>query len=371
MEGNFSYKFYSTTQGAWDGMYQAIFAAKHSIEWELYMLIDDIVGVRFVDLLCEKASAGVEVRLILDALGSLALSGAAITRLRQAGVFIAWFHQFKLELNFVRWFKRVWRRNHRKVLIVDQESIFIGGVNIVARSASWHDLHVYIHGEGPAKPLVKEFEESFVHAGGVRRPSTHHRRRFARASINVARWWETFDFILHSPSHKPGRRQLWQHYVEALRGAHDRFDLVTPYFVPNQEFMRFLAAAVKRGVVVNILVPLRTDVRLMQYIAQPFLSAAELSGAHIYFSRVMNHGKAVCVDQSYGVVGSANLTPRSLHINEEAGVCFSHPDMVRDLRLIIDGWIAVAVPLTRVGHYSRSLWQQWWCWLAARIKNYV
>ena len=102
---NFAYNFYSSTQTAWQAMYQAILGAVRSVYWDIYIFVDDSVGAKFVDLLCLKARQGVDVKLIVDGLGSAALSETAKRRLRQAGAQLLVYHPLRPLIS-----RSVWRR---------------------------------------------------------------------------------------------------------------------------------------------------------------------------------------------------------------------------------------------------------------------
>ena len=104
----FTYKFYNTTALAWEGMRQAILAAKSSIYWEIFMLVDDSAGKPFIDLLCEKARAGMDVKIIADAIGSFNLSKEAVSRLKNSGVKFFIFHNLRPELALQNWWRRAW-----------------------------------------------------------------------------------------------------------------------------------------------------------------------------------------------------------------------------------------------------------------------
>src|SRR3989344_3945612 len=136
----FTYKFYNTTALAWEGMRQAILVAKTSIYWEVFTLRDDLAGKPFIDLLCEKAKGGLDVKLITDAIGSFYLSKESISRLKNSGVKFFMFNNLRPELALQNWWRRVWHRPPRKVLIVDKEIAFIGGVNVAQHAASWKVL---------------------------------------------------------------------------------------------------------------------------------------------------------------------------------------------------------------------------------------
>ena len=143
----FSYKFYKNTVSAWEGMRLAILEARKSIYWEIYDLTDDEAGKPFIDILCTKAQAGLDVKLIVDAIGSFYLSSESISRLKSSGVKFLIFHRFGIRFVLQNWWRRIWHRTHRKVLIVDREILFIGGVNVAKNAATWQDVHLRLTGK--------------------------------------------------------------------------------------------------------------------------------------------------------------------------------------------------------------------------------
>ncbi|MEK7131795.1 MAG: phospholipase D-like domain-containing protein, partial [Patescibacteria group bacterium] len=175
---------------------------------------------------------------------------------------------------------------------------------------------------------------------------------------------EKVNFIFHAPAYATNRSPFKSFYKQALDTAKDSFNLLTPYYVPDRQFLALVSRAKRRGVKVNIIMPWKTDIRLMQYMAGLFYGISAKAGAAFYFLKKMNHGKAVSVDNNLGMVGSANLTPRSFYVNQEAGVTFSHEQMVAELNHILDDWKDEAVSLTDLGLGNKRGWygrfKDWW-----------
>jgi cardiolipin synthase len=328
-------------------MYQALLEARASIFWEVYILVDDKAGKRFVDLLCDKAKAGIEVKLIIDSLGSLLLSRQAVGRLKESGVRLVWYNPLSLKTNLIAWFKSVWVRNHRKILIIDGKVAFIGGVNVTQQAASWDDLHLRVEGVIVHK-LVRAFAKNYIRAGGSKAHVKHLLVRRLRMQFKHFR--ENIKLLLHAPQSFGSISSLKQFYRLALESARRSVTFLTPYYVPDHQFLSLIRAARKRGVTINILLPAEPDHTIMRYMAEAFYDLTARAGANLFLLKNMNHGKAVTVDSSLGLVGSANLTHRSFFINEEAGVYFTDHTMVKDLRALLDRWKRDAVPLLAPPH---------------------
>lgn len=361
---DFTYKFYNTTFSAWEGMRQAISDAKNSIYWEIFTLTDDLAGKPFLDLLCEKAKAGLDVKLITDAIGSFYLSKEAIAHLKNSGVKFLNFNHLRPDFAVQNWLRRVWHRTHRKVLVVDQELAFIGGVNISEESRDWNDLHLKLTGK-IVGPILSGFARSYIRAGGEEKEVEH-------LLSGMGDFQEKIKFIVNSPTRFIKKSPFKIFYKQALGAAKENFNLLTPYYVPDRQFLDLVTRAKERGVKVNIILPWKTDMRIMQRMAEIFYGVSAKAGAAFYFLKKMNHGKAVSVDNVMGMVGSANLTPRSFYINSEAGVTFTHQQMVEDLNGILEEWKNESVPLTDFGFGNKRGWygrfKDWWL---HKLRDYV
>lgn len=367
MKTPFFYQFYTTTQSAWDSMYESIKAAEKSIFWEVFILKDDAVGNKFIDLLVEKAKAGLDVKLILDAMGSFELSSLAEARLKGAGVDLIWFNKLRPTANLKDWFRRVWKRDHRKVLIIDEKIVFVGGVNVHIESSEWDDLLIQLQGR-VVRSFLYGFVKTYVKSGG----SKNKVKQFLHPKLMLAESpLEPVEYFSHSPGNDYNRSGLRKLYGEALAAAKDTFTLVTPYYVPDAKFLKMIAQAHRRGVKVNIILPARTDHKFMNSLARAFFDITTRAGAHLHLLDKMNHSKAFLVDGKMGMIGSSNLNQRSWYIDEEAGVKFNNVQMAEELEKIFNNWIGASCPVDLKNKPDGWLdkIESWW---AKKIfKNYV
>lgn len=368
-QNRFNYNFYNTTKEAWDAMYQAILNAHTSVFWEVYILNDDNVGERFINVLCAKAKEGVEIKIIIDTIGSLRFSRAAQERLRQAGVQLFWYNRIYPEWRIDKWIKRMWFRNHRKVLIIDEEIAFVGGVNIDNASIEWDDIQLRIQGE-MIKPLLGGFAKSFVQVGG----NKEEVKRFLHPRLlqGLERFKERMNVILYSPyRYSLKNSRLRNFYLRSLGKAKETFTMLTPYYVPDKRFLHLVKQAKKRGVKVDILLPLRPDHKFLEYMVQAFYDLTCQAGAWVYLLPRMNHGKALTIDNRLGLVGSVNFTPRSFAANEESGIYFTDPKMVRDINIIFDKWKSEAQIINDLCKTERKWHQRFLGWVTGLFKDYV
>jgi len=368
MKSDFSYHFYSSTISTWEAMYQDLLGATKSIYWEIYTFVDDKAGNRFVDLLCEKAKQGVDVKIIIDAFGSFALSGISINRLRSCGVEVLIFNKLNLELNLRQWWSRIWMRTHCKILTIDEEVAFIGGVNVQSSMEQWDDIHLRLGGK-VIRPLLRHFARKYISVGGKRKKVKH--LLHPKLTHQVGELKEKIKFLVNSPRKYYGRSPIRKFYSTALSTAKESFNLLTPYYAPDRKFLELIFKASKRGVKVNIILPFKNDIKLMNYMARAFYGLSKKAGASFYFLKHMNHGKALTVDNKIGMVGSANLTNRSYFMNHEANVVFQEQNMVEELNHMLDNWKEKADPELEKDFEDKSVIRRVKNWWAYRFKNHV
>lgn len=355
-----------TAATAFSAFADAIASAQRTIHCEFYIWRDDPTGRRITALLTERARAGITVRVLIDHLGSLGLPRAHFDALRRAGGHVATFGRPRLPVGRIR---RLWinSRNHRKILTVDGEWGFLGGLNIgdeyldpEGDQTRWRDLGVELHGDAvvgleaifledwlasTAQILDLEGEPALTSGRfDPRRPLPRDRpwqRR--RARIARARAERVSPFaprpdvpmesggplvqIVPSGPDLPVVSVIAAQMSAAIASATRRVWLATPYFVPDEPLMFTLRTAALRGVDVRVLVPAprHNDVRLISWAACSYyddLLAAE--GRIFEYQRGMLHAKYLIADEICAI-GSANMDVRSFHLNYEVTGMFYDP----------------------------------------------
>ena len=303
-------------------MLAAITAAHESIYLEMYILEDDTSGFDFLSELVQKAQDGVRVCIVLDRLGSFGLANAAIERLRASGAEVLFYSYW-------------WKRTHRKILIIDEKQVFLGGVNISRKFAPWRDLQIELRSVRIAHTMLSSFALVYKDAGGTD-PLVKARAR-KLPILRRAHYW----FIEHGIGTKGST--LRTHYIEHIDKAAKSITLVTPYFIPHRWLIAHLHAAILRGVTLEIIVPKKTDHWIIDRVNRNFLSKMHNLGALCLLTPSMNHAKTMLIDGTEGLVGSNNLDALSFDRNIEAGIFFNDPHMTSDLHKIITEWKVGAV----------------------------
>lgn len=293
--------------------------AREFVALEIYILQESEIGARFRKALAAAARRGVRVRVLVDAFGSVELPTHYLQPVIDAGGDCRWFNPLGLG--------RFPYRDHRKVLIVDDEVAVVGGFNIGTDydgdglKSGWRDLGVMVRG-GFVRELASAFHAMFGAASFRHRPLSRFRRRLVPQQLSSAEG----DLFLLSPGR--GRNPAREALVADLRRAR-RVCLTTAYFLPPRALRRALGAAARAGASVQLLLPGRSDVRIAQMAARGQYARLLRAGVEIFeYQPAVLHAKRYLLDDVV-YVGSANLDLRSLSINYELLLRVEDPELAR------------------------------------------
>lgn len=295
----------------------AIRGAKHHVHLEVYIFADDATGRSVLDALVERAKAGVQVRLLVDAVGSARLGARALRALRQAGGQWASFNRVR----FSRLRSRVNFRNHRKIVVVDGELGFLGGMNVadeynddITKDEAYRDTHVRLAGAA-VRHLQVAFLEDWTYA-------THEEPHEPAFFVPESDAPES-QIVQILPA---GPDQVWEpvqkFFFSVVTSAKSSVRVTTPYFVPDESMLTALVSAALRGVDVELVVPHRSDSRIVSAASRSYYSDLLRAGVRIYEYPKMLHAKALVVDDHVACIGSANMDNRSFRLNFEIVAVF-------------------------------------------------
>jgi len=316
-------KFEIFTNGTafYPAMLDAIRHAEETINLECYIFKHSEIGDQFVEAMCERAHAGVQVTIVLDAIGSVGAFRAYGKQLREAGARVEKYRG-------ITWHS-LWRlnnRTHRELLVVDSRVAFIGGAGVADWWAGshrgkpmWRDMMIKIEG-----PIVSNIQgviaENWLECCGeiLTSAKTYHPYRKAGTSPALA--------IKSSPSDRATvSRVLFQMLVES---ATSRVLISTPYFLPDRAFRRAFVRTARRGVEVMVIVPgPLTDQRWVRLASRRMYGVLLKAGVRIFEYGGMTHAKALLVDDLWSVIGTTNVDNRSFEHNDEVNIA------VRDERV--------------------------------------
>jgi cardiolipin synthase len=290
----------------WQHMFGDCQAAKREIDFEQFIFTND-------------EREGVKVRLLCDTVGSWNMTFAGTLReLREAGVEVLFFTPINpLRLNYLKWFYR----DHKKILVVDGEIAYTGGVGIQKEFEGWRDTHVRIVGE----PIVSEIKNHFEIMWRIAKEEKFYPFPYDRNFKNGFRFVENVPYA--------GRKELYYELVGAIKNAQEYVWITTPYFIPSLRLLRAIKRAAKRGAEVRLLLPLVSDSTWVNIASRFYFEQLLKLGVRInQYRSKMIHTKAVIVDDKWGTVGSMNMDNLSFHFNYEANLVSNNKQFIGDLK---------------------------------------
>ena len=313
---------------------EGIVGARRRISVGTYILARDAVGREMLSLLAARARDGVEVRLLVDSVGSRTLPWFALRELREAGGEIA---RFNPVLSLRGKGSANWR-NHRKIAVFDGEVAIVGGQNLggqyigsapsrrrfrdasfrITGPAANHIEHVFLtdwcQATGTEPEMIRETLIEEVDAAGSDRAQ-----------------------VIDSGPDAEGD-PLWERLLRMVDEARNSIDVVTPYLIPDPDLLAALCLAARNGRRVRVIVPRRSDHRLTDFARRPALRALAEAGAEIrLYAPGVLHTKLVLVDGEQALIGSANIDMRSLFLNYEIGVLVSRSPACAEIAAHVDG----------------------------------
>ncbi|MBS8265523.1 cardiolipin synthase [Mesobacillus boroniphilus] len=308
-----------------DDLFSELKKAKQHIHILFYIVQDDKISQEFLSILKERVNAGVEVRLMVDWVGS-GLKRKTIKSLKAAGVEFAYSQMPKLP--FLFYSSQV--RNHRKITVIDGKIAYLGGYNIGEeynnhdpKLSPWRDYHLKMTGEG-VRDLQSEFLEDW----------------HAAAKVNLLQNKAYFPALPKGKIRQqlvPTEGVLLEEMMsDLISNAKTSIFIGTPYFIPSKRVFNLLREAVHRGISVTVLVPLVSDHALVKEASYPYLRTLIKDGVEVYqFLKGFYHSKVLLVDDEVCDIGTANFDKRSMYLNYELNCLIYDVDFIKKIKRIL------------------------------------
>lgn len=318
------YKWLHSGAEIFPALLNAIENARKTIRFEVYIYQNDDTGRMVRDALAKACQRGVQIQVLVDALGANALPGNFWEPLSQLGGDVRVFNP---DLT-----RRFGFRDHRKIIICDEETAFVGGFNIAQNyngdgvHSGWYELGLKMISP-LAVQLAAAFDEMFAQAGLQSKGVTRSKRTVAKRDVSV----EEGKLLLSGPGrgHNPFNRSLRRD----LRSA-KHVQIICPYFLPTWRIRRALFQVMRNGGRVQLMVPAKSDVLLSQLACRSLYRRLLKAGVEIYeYQPQILHAKLIIIDDVV-YAGSSNLDPRSLYINYELMLRFQKRKLVTEAREI-------------------------------------
>ncbi|MDQ8021956.1 MAG: cardiolipin synthase ClsB [Moraxellaceae bacterium] len=317
-------------------VFEAIRAAEREVIVETFILFEDKIGRGLHAALCDAARKGVKVDLMIDGFGSPDLSADFLDSLGQAGVRV---RVFDPGTRFLGQRLNVFRRMHRKIVVIDGQRAFVGGINYSADHVmdfgpkAKQDYAVELTG-----PVVSEIHRFVLHAIAVGgKGAGWFRRRLRRtADVENAPTGQA-EVMFVTRDNRRHTTDIERHYRAAIRTARHRLVIANAYFFPGYRLIKELRRAARRGVDVRLILQGEPDMPIVKTAASMLYHHLLHAGVRIYeYCERPLHGKVALVDDRWSTVGSSNLDPLSLSLNLEANVIIRDADFNRVLTERLD-----------------------------------
>jgi cardiolipin synthase len=352
-------------------MFEAIENAKDSINMETFIFENDQeIGKRFAELLIRKQSSGVQVNLMYDSVGSISTPKEFFKTLKDSGINVLEFNPLNPLNGHKGW--DVTERDHRKLLIIDGQTAFVGGINISSvyskgsfskhsskqavtgiKGIPWRDTHLRLSG-----PIVAEFQKLFMANWTEQKGDALATRNYFPELKPQGN--EVVRAIGSSPNEPYS--QMYVTLLSAINSAESQVWLTNAYFVPDPQMLAALKEAAQRGVDVRLLLPAKTDSNLVYYASRSYYDELLSAGIKIYEREdALLHAKTGMIDSVWSTIGSTNLDWRSFVNNYEINAVMLGQEFSAKMRMLYEKDLESSKLITLEGWRKRSI--------AARVKE--
>ncbi|MBP3774962.1 MAG: cardiolipin synthase [Bacteroidaceae bacterium] len=347
--GNNSIVFFKTGEEKFQDLFAAVEQAQSSVHMEYFNFRDDSIANKLFDLLVRKVHEGVEVRLLYDAFGNSSnnrpIKKKKLKELRNRGLNIHEFDPIRFP-----WLNHALNRDHRKIVIIDGKSAYSGGMNVAdyyikgkPEFGEWRDMHFRVEGD-----VVAEYQKIFLRiwerTTGENVSGTQYYpgeslpenalKDLKRDTTATARSKQLA--VVNREPHT-ATTVVRHTFEEAIKHAQRKIQIINPYFTLRHKVREALKDALRRGVLVEIMVSEKCDIPITPRIVDYNVRKLQRRGAEVYyFQGGFHHSKIMMVDDEFSYVGSANLDSRSLYFDYECNLLILDRNSTHELQRIFD-----------------------------------
>ena len=340
---------------------KALLNAKNHIHLEYYIYENDITGNEIAEILIKKAKEGVEVRFMYDDFGSHGLGKSFIQRLKRAGVQTAPFYKIK-------WYalaSRINYRNHRKIIIIDGNVSFVGGINMSDKYRNdletknrlyWRDTHLMITGQATAYLqylFVCDWNfcsNTKLAYSEVYFPDTSQQEIIENDVVQIA-----------ASGPDSAQPLIFYSLLEAISCAKKSIYITSPYFIPGESLMDALIIAIQSGLDVKVLIPGISDSKMVNAAASAYYTELLQYGAKIYkYNKGFVHAKTMVIDNDLSIIGSANMDYRSFDLNFEVNAMVYSKNIANQLTVAFEDDLKVSEQIDKDSWINRPKYIHLW-----------
>ncbi len=322
---------------------------------ETYKYGNDPIGMKFRDELTKKAKQGVDVKVMIDSWGAYVNRNFFAEMIKHGGK-LRFFKKINISINF---FTKSHRRNHRKLLIIDDNIFYIGSVNISNYSIVWREGVLRMENQ-MAMIFKKLFLDNFA---------IYNKYFYDKIIYSKVIKYKEYEIIRDVPTTvlQPTKKK----YIELIRGAKEEIIIETPYFLPGSYVRKALIEAAKRGVKIKVLTPKHSDVGIVDTLRSRYLGEMHRNGIEFIFYLPYNlHAKIFLVDKKYFVLGTSNFDYRSFRFQHEINLFGNNRNIVNQIVDHLNGTISDSVPFDYQHWLKRPFIEKFFEWIFIPFRHF-
>jgi cardiolipin synthase len=334
---------------------KALEEARHHIHIEYYIYEQDEIGTSIIELMIRKAREGVEVRFIYDDFGSPTIKKKIERRMREAGVEVHPFHK----VHFYLLANRINYRNHRKIIVVDGQTAFVGGINVADKYINdkpgqlfWRDTHLRIDGPGVYYLQYLFLSDWNFCCSKKLKPADLHFKPNPRVRDDV---------FVQIAAGGPDSMQpsIVYSILQAIYLAKEEILITTPYFIPSESINDALCIAALSGLSVKLIVPGVCDSKFVNAASKSYYNELLQAGVEIYmYQKGFVHAKTLIADGKLSIIGTANMDHRSFELNFEVNAIVYDRPLAQQMREVFFRDLEVSEKIDPERWYKRPLYDQ-------------
>lgn len=347
-------------------LFEEIKKAKHHIHLEYFNFRNDSIANALFDLLAKKAEEGVEVRALFDSFGNSSnnkpLKKKHLKAIRNKGIEIKEFDPVRFP-----WLNHAFRRDHRKIIVIDGKIGYTGGMNIadyyingLPKVGEWRDIHVRIEGNA-----VECLQDIFLDMWNETTNQNIQGEKYYPYSNEKIKVINNKKIAIVDRNPKKDTKGMRRTLAKAIESAEGKVQIINPYFTPTRIIKRAIKNALEKGVKVEIMISGKSDIPFSPDASMYIANSLRKKGADIYiFNGGFHHSKIMMIDSLYCSVGSANLNSRSLRCDYEVNAFIFDQETTDELIQIFSEDQKDSTLLTKEIYKDRGLWKKFISWFA-------
>jgi len=349
------YHLFSDPLQYYNEMLSDIENARKCVYLETFRIGKDEIGERFRRALTRKAEQGVQVKLLIDYWGAGSIDHDYFKKLIKFNGEVRFFEKIKFNTDI---FTRGHRRNHRKLLLIDDAISYIGSSNITGYNMNWRESVLRMRSD-ITRTFVELFNQDF---------DNYNKYTFYKLTKAKPVNYNNFDIIRDVPS--IARKQINNKFIKLIKNAKSRVTIETPYFLPGFFLRKALIDSAQRGVSINIILPRHSDVSLIDILRKKYFGALYKSGINILFYETNNlHAKILLIDRKIFAIGSSNFDYRSFRYMYEIMLIGNDKDIARQVNNHVKKTISYTVKFNYDRWKNRSLINKLFEWILLPFRH--